>query len=110
MGAEKCFMTSVLVVVYPRSPLQLVLALLLSMVFMSTVLRFGPYARDEEDVLSFVLSTSTTLTYFFGFVKITDMKARSFVTANDLVPESTLGFILILINSAPLLCFILLNC
>jgi hypothetical protein len=103
---QKCFMTSVLVVISPRSPMQLVVALLASMVYMSVVLRAGPYVGDHEDVLSFLASTSLSLTMLAGLAKITDMGARTHATPDDLVREDTLSLLLIATNIVPLAYFV----
>ena len=106
--AQKCFMTSVLVVISPRSPAQLVVALLASMMYMSVVLRAGPYVGDHEDVLSFLASMSLSLTMLAGLTKITDMNARTHATPDDLVHEDTLGFLLVATNVVPLAYFIII--
>ena len=107
--AQKCILTSILAIVFPRSPVQLFLALLVSMSYMALVLRAGPYIGDHEDILSFLASTSLSMTMLAGMTKITDTEARKTASADGLISENALGTLLIVINLAPLVYFIIIN-
>ena len=76
---------------------------------MALVLRTGPYVGDHEDVLAFLTSASLSLTLLAGLTKITDAKARKVVSADDLIREATLGWILITVNTIPMVYFISIN-
>jgi CRP-like cAMP-binding protein len=106
---KKAFLTGVLVVVAPGTPLQLFVGLLCSVFYMALVLRTGPYVGDHEDVLSFLTSASLTLTLLAGLAKITDTKARTLVSADDLIREATLGWILMVVNTIPMVYFLSIN-
>lgn len=106
---QKCLLTSVLVILFPGTPFQLFLALLVSTSYMAVVLRAGPYVGNHEDVLSFLATISISVTMLAGLAKITDTNARDTAKLDGLVSENALGDFLIVVNLPPLFYFVIVN-
>ena len=65
-------MTGAMCVIAPGSSLQLLVAVLVTLIYMLLVLKTAPYEEDSEDYTSFVACLTLTLTTVGGFALITD--------------------------------------
>ena len=69
---EKMIMTGAMCVIAPGSSLQLLVAVLVTLIYMLLVLKTAPYNEDSEDYTSFIACLTLTLTTVGGFALITD--------------------------------------
>ena len=65
-------MTSAICVIAPGSSLQLLVAVLVTLIYMLMVLKTAPYEEDSEDYTSFVACLTLTLTTIGGLLLIMD--------------------------------------
>lgn len=112
---NKCFLTGVLTVIAPGTPLQLLAALLICTIYLLSVFKFAPFIGDRADVIASLTSGSLFMTYLIGFYEST---AKHFMKVGGgkvggrmetAIPESLLGALLIIINVIPLVFFVLSN-
>ena len=73
----KCLMTGALSVIAPGSPVQLLLATIIMLLFTLATLRIAPYRRDVDDTLSFIVSLSMTFNTLIGLVLIMEGQEHS---------------------------------
>ena len=66
-------MTGAMCVIAPGSSLQLLVAVLVTLMYMLLVLKTAPYEEDSEDYTSFVACLTLTLTTVGGLLLITDI-------------------------------------
>ena len=69
---EKMIMTGAMCVIAPGSSLQLLVAVLVTLIYMLLVLKTAPYDEDSEDYTSFIACLTLTLTTVGGLLLITD--------------------------------------
>ena len=69
---QKMFMTGAMCVIAPGSSLQLLIALLVTLMYMLLVLKTAPYEEDSEDYSSFMACLTLTITTIGGFALIMD--------------------------------------
>ena len=69
---QKMIMTGAMCVIAPGSSLQLLAAVLVTLLYMLLVLKTAPYEEDSEDYTSFIACLTLTLTTVGGFALITD--------------------------------------
>ena len=69
---QKMIMTGAMCVIAPGSSLQLLAAVLVTLIYMLLVLKTAPYEEDSEDYTSFVACLTLTLTTVGGLLLITD--------------------------------------
>ena len=93
---QKMLMAGALSVIAPRSPLQLLIGLLVCTSYMMVVLKTAPYIDGGLDMLSFLSSLALTGTMLGGLIKSLDFDQH--VEGFD----SSLGLFLIAINVIPL--------
>ena len=93
---QKMLMAGALSVIAPRSPLQLLIGLLVCTSYMMVVLKTAPYIDGGLDTLSFLSSLALTGTLLGGLIKSLefDKHVKGF--------DDGLGLFLILINVIPL--------
>ena len=93
---QKMLMAGALSVIAPRSPLQLLIGLLVCASYMMVVLKTAPYIDGGLDTLSFLSSLALTGTLLGGLIKSLDFgqHVKGF--------DGGLGLFLILINVIPL--------
>ena len=70
---QKMLMTGAMCVIAPGSSLQLLVAVLVTLIYMLLVLKTAPYEEDSEDHTSFVACLTLTLTTVGGLLLITDI-------------------------------------
>ena len=93
---QKMLMAGALSVIAPRSPLQLLIGLLVCTSYMMVVLKTAPYIDGGLDMLSFLSSLALTGTLLGGLIKSLDFDQH--VEGFD----SGIGLFLIAINVIPL--------
>ena len=93
---QKMLMAGALSVIAPRSPLQLLIGLLVCTSYMMVVLKTAPYIDGGLDMLSFLSSLALTGTLLGGLIK--SLEFDKHVDGFD----DGLGLFLILINVIPL--------
>ena len=69
---QKMIMTGAMCVIAPGSSLQLLAAVLVTLIYMLLVLKTAPYGEDSEDYTSFVACLTLTLTTVGGLLLIMD--------------------------------------
>ena len=69
---QKMIMTGAMCVIAPGSSLQLLVAVLVTLIYMLMVLKTAPYEEDSEDYTSFVACLTLTLTTIGGLLLIMD--------------------------------------
>ena len=94
----KMVITGALSIASPGTPLQLILANLVMLMYMLLVLRTMPYVHDVDDWMSFLTSLVLVLTTFAGFVLVMDSgwQEPSF-------DSNALGLGLVILNLATLI-------
>ena len=94
----KMVITGALSIASPGTPLQLILANLVMLMYMLLVLRTMPYVHDVDDWMSFLTSLVLVLTTFAGFVLVMDAgwQEPSF-------DSNALGLGLVILNLATLI-------
>jgi hypothetical protein len=95
---QKMLMAGALSVIAPRSPLQLLIGLLVCTSYMMVVLKTAPYIDGGLDTLSFLSSLALTGTLLGGLIKSLDFGQH--VKGFDF--DGGLGLFLIAINVIPL--------
>lgn len=112
--SNKCLLTGVLTIIAPGSPLQLLAALLICTAYLLSVFKFDPYIGRTSDKLASLTSGSLFATYLIGFYESTAKyyKESSGSTTGDsetAIRLDILGPVLIAINTAPLVYFVVSN-
>jgi hypothetical protein len=74
----KMAMTGALSIIAPGTPLQMVLAILVSLAFVLLVLKLAPFESNMDDHVSFVSSLSLVLATFGGLLLIMDNGAKKY--------------------------------
>ena len=69
---QKMIMTGAMCVIAPGSSLQLLAAVLVTLLYMLLVLKTAPYEEDSEDYTSFIACLTLTLTTVGGLLLIMD--------------------------------------
>ena len=69
---QKMIMTGAMCVIAPGSSLQMLVAVLVTLIYMLLVLKTAPYEEDSEDYTSFVACLTLTLTTVGGLLLIMD--------------------------------------
>ena len=75
----KMFMTGMLSIIAPGTPVQMICAILIMLTFLLIVLKTAPFESDPDDVSIFVSSLALVLTTMGGLVLFLDQKETYFI-------------------------------
>ena len=92
---QKCMLTGAMCAIAPGSPVQLLVAVFVCMVYLLLVFHANPYKGLPEDRLAFLTSLCLTTSLILGFALITDDRHAPVFDVN------VVGVLLILINILP---------
>ena len=113
---NKCFLTGVLTVIAPGTPLQLLSALLICTAYLLSVFKFAPFVGDHADIIASLASGSLCITYLIGFYEsavkhtLKEADGDGHAGASEAaISEDVLGALLIAVNVVPLVFFVFSN-
>ena len=87
-------LTGAMVLIAPGSPVQLLVAIFVVLIFLLLVLKVAPFVDNTDDWLSFLCSFQMLVTLLSGFAMLTDNKE-----GEKKFPSNSMGPILIVMNS-----------